>query len=182
MDLLLLLKLVHVVAACLWVGGSATLALLVLLTDRKGDDAAPLGTLSLMGLAGRHVFSRVSHVTLGPGVILAWLGGWGLAPWVVLSVVVAGANMAYLKRVLAPGAGRIMAARGQGDLAGAAALARRQLRRIGTNLSTKATIVVLMVLKPGLMDPLMLLPAALLCLGAALHFHVPSRTPAAQPA
>lgn len=180
MDLILLLKLVHVVTASLWLGGVAILALLVLLTDRKGDDAATLGALSLMGLAGRYVFSRVSHLTLGTGLVLAWLAGWGFAPWVVLSALLAGAGMAYVKRVLGPGAGGIVAARGQGDLAGAAALARRQLRRIGTDLCLKLAIVALMVLKPGLMDPLMLLPAALLSLGAALHLHAPARAPAAQ--
>lgn len=182
MDPYLLLKLVHVVAACLWLGGVTVLALLVAITDRKGDDAATLGTLALLGLAGRHVFSRVSHLTLGTGLVLAWLGGWGLAPWVVLSALLAALNMAYLKRVLGPGGGRIMATRAKGDLAGAAVLARLQLRRIGTDLCGKLATVALMVLKPGLADPLVLVPAALLLLGAALHFHAPARGPAAQPA
>ena len=182
MDPYLLLKLVHVVAACLWVGGVATLAVLVALTDRKGDDAATLGALSLLGLAGRHVFSRASHATLGTGLVLAWLGGWGLAPWVVLSALLAAANMVYVKRVLAPSAGRIMATRAQGDLAGAAALARRHLRRIGTNLCGKLAVASSMVLKPALADPLMLVPAALLLLGLALHLQAPARVLSAQPA
>ena len=182
MDPYLLLKLVHVLAATLWTGGVGALALLVLLTDLRRDDAATLKALALLGLAGRHVFSRASHATLGTGVLLAWLGGWGLAPWVVLSVLLAALNVAYLRTVLAPSGARIVALRVGGDLVGAAVLARRQLRRVGTNLCGKLAIIALMILKPGLVDPLLLVPVALLLLGAALHVTAPSRAPALQPA
>lgn len=182
MDLVLLLKLAHVVAALLWVGGVAILALLVVLTDRRGDDAATLGTLGLLGLAGRHVFARAMPATLLTGAVLAWLGGWGASPWVLLSAALAGANFAYLKLAMAPATGRILAARGAGDLAGAATLARAQLRRIGADLCLKTAIVVLMVLKPGWADPLLALPAAALLAGLALHLSATARAPAAQPA
>ena len=182
MDPYLLLKLAHVVAALLWVGGVAILALLVIVVDRKGDDAATLGALALLGLAGRHVFGRAMAATLGSGLVLAWLGGWALSPWVVLSALLAVASVLYVKRVMAPASGAIMARRAGGDIPGAAALARRQLRRIGTDLSLKAAIIALMILKPGLPEPLLLVPAAFLSLGAVLHLSLTARHPAPQTA
>ena len=182
MDLLLLLKLVHVAAALVWVGGLATLSLLVVLTDRKGDDAATLGALALLGLAGRIAFSRVAPLTLGTGLLLAWLAGWGLAPWVVLSATLALAGHLYLKRVVFPGGAAVAARRAGGDVAGAAVLARRQLRRLGADLAIKFAIVAVMVLKPGLGDPFLLVPAAILALGAALHLRTPDALRAPQPA
>lgn len=182
MDLYLLFKLVHVVAACLWLGGVAILALLVLLVDLRRDDAATLGALSLLGLAGRHVFSRVAPLTLATGAALAWIGGWGLAPWVVLSAVLAALNHLYLKRIVFPGSAAIAARRAGGDIAGAAILARRQLRRMGADISVKLAIVGLMAMKPGLADPLLLAPAAFLLAAAALHLRAPTAVPTAQPA
>lgn len=182
MDLYLLIELAHVVAALLWVGGIAVLTLLVILMDRKGDDEATIGTLALMGFAGRHVFGRAMHATLGSGLVLAWLGGWGPEPWVILSAILAAAGVIYVKRVMSPAAGAIMARRAGGDLRGAAILARRQLRRIGTDLSLKAAVISLMVLKPGLADAHLLVPGGFIAVGTVLHLTLSARHPAPQPA
>lgn len=182
MDLYLLLKLVHVVAACLWLGGVTILALLVLVVDLRRNDAATLGALSLLGLAGPQVFARVAPLTLATGAVLAWMGGWGLAPWLVLSVALAGFNQLYLTRVLFPAGGAVAARRAGGDHAGAAILARRQLRRLGADASIKLAILALMAMKPGLADPLLLVPVAILLGGVALHLRAPSVATAAQPA
>lgn len=182
MDLVLLLKLVHVASALVWVGGVAILATLVVLTDRKGDDAATLGAMGLMGLAGQKVFSRAAPLTLGTGLLLAWLGGWGFAPWVVLSAALAAAGHLYLKAVIFPGGAAVRAAAVAGQTSLAASLARRQLRRLGADLSIKAAIIATMVLKPGLAPVDLLVPALLLALAAGLHLRTLALAPTAQPA
>ena len=87
-----LLKLAHVLAAVVWVGGGATLALIALRSVRGGSPYEIAGMARTAGWIGPHVFSPASLVLLLSGCwmmaegSLPWDQGWivfSLAAWVV---------------------------------------------------------------------------------------------------
>ncbi|TNC68514.1 DUF2269 family protein [Rubellimicrobium roseum] len=184
MDPYLLLKLVHVVGAILWVGGASIMTLLVLLLDRRGDDAATMTGVSYVALLGNRVFLPLSLLVILTGLGLAWLGGWGFAAWTVLATAVVVATAALGGAVLGPTTERAVKVwRDEGDMAQAIALGRRVLRLVKVDLGGQFAIIALMVLKPGWTDPALLVPVAFLGCGVALGL-MPgrARASAAQPA
>lgn len=183
MDLLLLLKLVHVLGAVVWVGGAAVLTLVVVLLDRRGDDRTTLASIAQLAEIGAKVFSPTGALTVLTGLTLAWLGGWGLAAWTVLAFGVALCTFALGAMVLGPTSGRC--ARiwlESGEVQPAMTLGRRVLRLLKLDLAAQFAIVSLMVLKPGWTDPLLLVPAALLALGALGYLRGAPAPASAQPA
>ena len=113
MDIYLILKFVHVIAAVLWVGGGLCFTILTILAGRDGakllcvlDSAALLGLVALPS----------SLVVLMSGGTLVWLGAWGLAPWVALALAATLASFVIGATFLGPTLGKIAAARAKGDL------------------------------------------------------------------
>lgn len=183
MDLLLLLKLVHVLGAVVWVGGASVLTLLVVLLDRRGDDPATLTGVSYVALLGSRVFAPVGTLTLLTGLALAWLAGWGVAAWTVLAAAIAVSTFLLGALVLGPASGRAARTWSEtGDAAAAIGMGRRVLRLVMLDLGGQFAIVSLMVLKPGWTDPHLLVPAAFLALGALGYARGAARAPSAQPA
>lgn len=183
LELSLLLKLVHVVGAILWVGGMTVMTVVILQFDRKGDDKALLTALSHMGLAAQRVFMPLSHVVLVSGALLAWVAGWGLSAWVVLAALLVAVFAPFGILVMGPVFGRAIGLwEGKGDIAGAAPVARKALRLAKVDLAGQFAIVSLMVLKPGWTDPLLLVPALVLALGALAYHRGAAAPAAAQPA
>ena len=185
MELLLLLKLLHVAGAILWVGGATILTLLVLILDRRGDDAATMAGVSYVALLGNRVFAPMGMAVIASGLLLAWLAGWGLAAWTVLATIAVVGTFLLGALVLGPSCERAVRTwETTGDAAGSVVLGRRVLRLVRLDLGGQFAIIALMVLKPGWADPLLLVPAAFLALGALGWWRgaADARAPAGQPA
>lgn len=180
MDLYLILKLLHVVAAILWVGGASIMTLLVIVLERRGDDEATLGTTAHLSLLGNRVFLPLSLFVIATGLPMAWLGGWGLQAWTVLATLIVVLTAGLGGAVLGPTLDRAVHEwKVEGDTPKAIATGRRLLRLVKLDLGAQFAIISLMVLKPGWTDPALAVPAACVALGV-LFFALgsPSRTPA----
>ena len=70
MSLAEVLKLVHIVAVIVWVGGSFMLIVLFELTRRSSDEAAVLGLSRVGESVGKFVFNPAGILALGAGI---WL-------------------------------------------------------------------------------------------------------------
>src|SRR5437879_7109973 len=81
-------KMIHVVAAVLWVGGAAMIALLALLTEREDDPMA----LASLGRKAENLSTRLfipsSLAVLVFGILMMWKGDldWGQF-WVIVGLV-----------------------------------------------------------------------------------------------
>jgi uncharacterized membrane protein len=182
MDLYALLKLVHIAAAITWVGG-ATLMTVLLLALMRRDDEDTLRFLSYTSLLGNRFFVPVALITIIVGLVLAWLGGWGLAAWTVLAAGTVAVTFTLGGAVLSPAADRCLALWRAGDTPAAMELGRRVIRLTKFDLAAQWAIIALMVLKPGWTDPLLLVPAGLVLLGVALALRpVAGPRPTARPA
>lgn len=183
MDIYLIFKLVHVVAAVLWVGGATSLSLVFFIVNARADDKATLATLGNMAHLGPHLFLPAGLVTLLSGGLLVWMS-WTWEAWVVLGLAIVAVTFVLGAAVLGPTSERAVKTWTEtGDEAGAMALARKAMRFVRFDLAAQFAIVSLMVLKPaGWTDPLLAVPAALLALGMATLLRPPAPRPAAQPA
>jgi uncharacterized membrane protein len=182
-ELYLLLKLVHVVGAIVWVGGASILTLLVVILDRRGDDRATLTGLSYVALLGNKVFAPTGLAVILLGLLLAWMGGHGLAAWTILSAVIVSCTFVLGATVLGPSSERTVRIwEDTGDAALSIGLGRQVLRLVKLDLAGQFTIIALMVLKPGWADPLLAVPALILALGAAAWFRGAPAPAQAQPA
>lgn len=139
MDLSLALALVHTLSATAWVAGGAVLAL-ILFVGRRPDTAFRAAPEA--ALIGRRVLRPPGAVTLATGIVLAAQAGLALAPWVIpASVLVAGSLLAR-PLLLAP-------AFAQAQATGAPADVLRALDRARLDLLAQATVLGLVVLRPG---------------------------------
>jgi uncharacterized membrane protein len=183
LQLLLLLKLVHVVGAIVWVGGASVMTILCMTLDRRGDDQVTLSGISYVATLGNKVFAPIGLATILTGLLLAWLAGYGLAAWTVLSTLIVVCTFLLGALVLGPSCDRTVKFwQDSGDASAAIGRARGVLRLVKLDLAGQFAIIALMVLKPGWMDVLLLVPAAILALGAlAYHRGAPAQV-AAQPA
>jgi uncharacterized membrane protein len=182
-QLLLLLKFVHVMGAIVWVGGASILTLLCVILDRRGDDQTTLTGVSYVALLGNRVFVPIGLATIITGLILAWLAGYGFAAWTVLATLIVVCTFLLGGIVLGPTCEKaIKLWQENGDASAAIGTARSVLRLVKLDLGGQFAIISLMVLKPGWVDPLLLVPTAILALGAlAYHRGAPAQIEA-QPA
>ena len=81
-------KMVHVVAAVVWVGGGAMLAVLALLTEREGDPKALMSLGHKAEFLATRVFIPASFVVLLFGILMMIKGSldWGQF-WVIAGLV-----------------------------------------------------------------------------------------------
>jgi uncharacterized membrane protein len=166
----LALKLFHVVGAIVWVGGATVMTIVALLLDRRGDDEATLTATYHFSLLGNRFFLPLSLFVIATGLTLAWLVGTGFAAWAVLSAVIVVGTSVLGGAVLGPTIDRTVHQwKTEGDPASAILTGRRVLRLVKLDLAGQFAIISMMVLKPGWTDPLLLVPAALLALGALLY-------------
>ncbi|ETX27150.1 hypothetical protein [Roseivivax isoporae] len=147
MDLVSVLKSVHVLAACLWVGGVVVFAMLTLPEAR--DRARRLVLLSQLAPLGPRLFTPASLTVLATGPVLAWVGGWGMPAWLVAALAAAAGSVALGVTVLAPGLEKValLTESGEGDWAGEVAANLRWATRL--DLSLLVFALLMMVAKPG---------------------------------
>ncbi|WP_210527079.1 DUF2269 family protein [Rubellimicrobium arenae] len=183
MDPYLLLKFAHVMAAIFWVGGASILTLLVLILDRRGDDAATMTGVSYVALLGNRVFAPLGLFTIVTGLAAAWLGSWGFAAWTILAAMIVACTFVLGALFLGPTCERAVKSHQEsGDAAASMVHGRRVLRLVKLDLAGQFAIISLMVLKPSWTDLHLLVPAALLLLGGLAVLRAPGRPVAAQPA
>ncbi|MBF9033691.1 DUF2269 family protein [Rhodobacterales bacterium HKCCE2091] len=179
MDLLSVLKFVHVASAIAWVGGgTAFAALAAILVAREGRRAA-LSVGKLLQPMGNVWFMPASLLTLVSGLSLFILGGWPIDGWSSLALALVGVVLAIGFGVMNPGGAKIGALMAAGEVAKAEHAAMTLLRFGRFEAICMAAIVALMVLKPSFDEPVALFAIATVVAVAAALIFVPDRRPAA---
>ncbi len=152
MSLAEVLKLIHIVAVIVWVGGSFMLIVLFSLTRRSSEEATVLGLSKLGETIGKFVFNPAGIITLVAGIWLvievdlefseAWisLGFLGV-------IISAGLGMAFYPKALR----RLQAGIEEGGLSGAESVAALDRLRIVSSAELLLLLIVVwaMVTKPG---------------------------------
>lgn len=152
MSLAEVLKLIHVVAVIVWLGGAFLLIVLFGLTARSGDEATVVGLTKAGEKLGLAVFNPAGIITLIAGVWLAIEADFDFSEaWIsigFLGVILGAAlGMAFYPKALR----RLQAGITDGGLEGAESIAA--LRRMRTiqmaEFAFLLVVVWAMVVKPG---------------------------------
>lgn len=146
------LKLIHVVAVIVWVGGAFMLIVLFALTARSGDEATVVGLTNTGEKLGVAVFNPAGIITLAAGVWLVIETEFEFSEaWISLGflgvILGAGLGMAFYPKALR----RLRAGIETGGLNGGESVAAlRQMRMIQIAEFAFLLIVVWsMIVKPG---------------------------------
>jgi Predicted integral membrane protein (DUF2269) len=152
MDLLTLLKFVHISAATLWVGGGFALILAGFVLAGRSSAETQLAIVRASALLGPRLFMPVSLVTLASGVALLFAAGWGWQPFTVLGLAGVIFTSGFGMIVIGPSCERAL--RIEQTLGAQAAIAffRRTQRLTILDYAVQFAIVFLMVVKPSWQD------------------------------
>lgn len=152
MDLSTLLKFVHVSAAVLWVGGGFAMILASLVLAGRSTAETQLAVVRATVLLAPRLFIPASFVTLGSGLALLFVAGWGWQPFTVLGLAGVVFTAGFGALVLGPSCERALQT---GDIQGATAAlpALRRVQRLAMmDYAIQFAIVFLMVVKPSWHD------------------------------
>jgi uncharacterized membrane protein len=142
-------KLIHVVAAIVWVGGAIVFEIIAHRALRRGDDA-------LLPLA--HDADVIGRVFAGSSALVLGFGIWAVADrsyisfgdtWVWLALVITGVLFLMGPLFFAPQAKAMIALGERGDWEGLRAGGHRILRVAHFDTTAALVVVYLMVAKPG---------------------------------
>jgi len=146
------LKLIHVIAVIIWVGGAFMMIVLFALTARSGEEATVLGLAKTGESLGKAVFNPAGIITLAAGIWLVIEADYEFSEaWISLGflgvILGAGLGMAFYPKALR----RLQAGIGSGGLGGAESVAAlKSMRTIQIAEFVFLVIVVwAMVVKPG---------------------------------
>ena len=152
MSLAEVLKLVHIVAVIVWVGGSFMLIVLFELTRRSSDEAAVLGLSRVGESVGKFVFNPAGILALAAGIWLVIEADFEFSEaWIsigFLGVILSAAlGMAFYPKALQ----RLQAGIDEGGLGGAQSVAALDRLRMVSSAEFLLLIIVVwaMVAKPG---------------------------------
>lgn len=146
MDLYLVLKSLHILAAIVWVGGGLFMTFMLLLAGR--DPEARLRQFEAFAAAGA-IMMPASLIVLLSGIVATWLGAWGFAPWIDAALVGAAISFAIGAIFMGPGFARIGTLRAAGDNVSASAALDRLLYIARSEQVLLLAVVLLMIAKPG---------------------------------
>ncbi|MBN9232463.1 MULTISPECIES: DUF2269 family protein [Phyllobacteriaceae] len=169
MDWYPIVKLLHVVAATIWVGGGFTMILVGTLADRANDQETLMALLKATAKLGKLLFMPSSLATLVSGLIMTsvWTGFSEL--WVIIGLCGYAAAFVTGTFVLKPWTQKIAAMLARDGITPAAvALGRRTLRFGKFDYIVMAIVVADMVLKPTLHNTGELTAMAVLMIGGAV--------------
>lgn len=110
MDWYTLIKLLHVLAAILWIGGVFVMLTLAMQAVRSRDEAELVPTVAQMGWATERVFVPGSIATTILGLIVATVGHMWSDLWVILGLAGVAITMALGILVLSPRVKRVASA------------------------------------------------------------------------
>lgn len=176
MDLYLAIKLLHVLAAMIWLGGGFCLLIVGIMADRTNDGEELLRLMQTVACLGNRVFVPAALVTLACGIILVWMA-WSFADfWVMLALGGFAMSFALGTGVIKPRSDRLsdMASR-EGASPAVVAQCREIIRHAKLDHVIMFLIVVVMVLKPGPQDHVVLAGMGIFLLGSAALLARPRR-------
>ncbi len=176
MDLYTLLKLLHVVAAIVWVGGGLSIMVAATLAHLRHDDEGMLRVFSTVPELGRLWFMPASMLTLLSGIAVTTVGGLWSQLWIVLALGGIAATILTGILVFEPMGKQIGAFLAEGRTADAVAVARRIMRIARFDYALMFVIVADMVLKPGYGDWIALGALGAIVAIAAIAFLLPRRS------
>jgi len=88
MELVLIVRWLHVIGACVLLGTGAGIAFFMLMAHRTKKPAIIAHTASIVVIADMLFTASAAVVQPISGVALAWLSGWSLSEgWIILSVI-----------------------------------------------------------------------------------------------
>ncbi|MFN3575555.1 MAG: DUF2269 family protein [Tabrizicola sp.] len=152
MDFIAYFKFAHVLAAVLWVGGGFAMILATVLMSRHAGAQAQMAVVRATVLMAPRLFIPISLFTLGSGVALLFLAGWGWQPFTVLGLAGVLFTAGFGALVLGPSCERAAKLEQSAGPEAALPLLRRIQRLAAIDYSVQFAIVFLMVVKPGWSD------------------------------
>jgi uncharacterized membrane protein len=177
MDLYLVLKFLHVIAAVVWLGGGFSLLLLATVQVEKAEPARIMAVVAQVAYLGPRLFLPASIVTLLTGLGAVYLGGFGWHAWIVLGFAGIAVTTLLGALKLGPMSERIVAlAKHKGPHA-ALSDAMTLIRLARFDYVMLFSIVFLMVAKPDWQDTTVLAIPALAVLLAGFMTVRPTAYP-----
>lgn len=152
MDLSLLLKFAHVVAAALWVGGGFTMIIAGIVLAGRSSAETQLAVVRATVLLAPRLFVPLSVFTLASGVALLFVAGWGWQPFTVFGLAGVIFTAGFGTFVLGPMCEKIVKLEQTHGAETAIPPLRRLQRLAGMDYAVQFAIVFLMVVKPSWSD------------------------------
>jgi len=150
MDWYTLIKLLHVLAAILWIGGVFIMLMIAMQALRSRDEAELVRTVAQMGWAAERVFVPGSIATTVLGLIVATLGQmWGDL-WVILGLAGVAITMALGILVLSPRVKKVAST--DAVTPETVAISRQTVTLVKFDCAALFVVVADMVLKPQVGD------------------------------
>lgn len=148
MDLYLVTKFLHVVAAILWLGGGLGLMLLAALAHRAGDRDDLFTIIRLISVLAPRVFVPGSFIVLVSGLAMVWFGGLAFEAWLVFGLGGIAATIGIGMTRLGPLSGQIIYLVAKAEWDKAERIADSLLRAARVDYVLQFLIVFAMVAKP----------------------------------
>ncbi|KAF0116805.1 MAG: hypothetical protein FD150_141 [Rhodobacteraceae bacterium] len=152
MDLAILLKFAHVIAAVLWVGGGFTMIIAGIVLAGRSTAETQLAVVRATVLLAPRLFVPFSVFTLASGVALLFIAGWGWQPFTVLGLAGVVFTAAFGALVLGPSCERALKLADTHGAEAAIPSLRRVQRVAMMDYAVQFAIIFLMVVKPSWSD------------------------------
>lgn len=183
MEIYLIVKLLHVLAAMVWLGGGFCLLTIGIIADRTRNAEELLRLMQTIAYLGNRMFVPAALVTLLCGVAMVWVA-WSFSEfWIMLALGGFALSFALGTGIIKPRSDRLLAmAAREGASPAVVEQCREVIRHGKLDYVILFLIVVVMVLKPGLQDHALLAAMGVLLAGSAAFLLGPrSRMPAWAP-
>ena len=176
MDWYSLVKLLHVTAALLWVGGGFALTVLAVRSDMAGDVDGTLGAMKAVGVLGNRLFMPASLVTLLFGLVMCWFWVGFSELWVIIGLAGYMATFLVGSLIFKPTADRMGEIIARDGVTPAVLVEGRRILKVARFDYTVMLIVVAdMVLKPASGDFGILAVMAVMLVAGTFAAFGPSR-------
>ena len=165
MDFYLALKVLHVIAAAIWVGGGITMLILSAVASQEADrQLAMIRDFSRLG----PIFLPLAILVVLSGGTLVFTGHWGAAPWVLATLVTVGTSFVLGGAFVGPTMDRVEKLAASGDAAGALAVGRPLVKIGRIEQALHIATICLMVAKPGWTGVAAIAAVAAICVMAVI--------------
>lgn len=176
MDLYLAIRLLHVLAAMVWLGGGFCLLIIGVIADRAGKGEELLRLVQTIAYLGNRMFLPAALVTLLAGTAMVWMSWRFTDFWIVIALGGFASSFALGIGVIKPRSDQLAArAAREGASPAVVEQCRELVRRGKLDYVIMFLVVVVMVLKPGPQDHAVLSAMGLFLLGSAALLLRPRR-------
>lgn len=172
MDWYSIVKLLHVMAALIWVGGGFAMMVNGTLADRAGDDEATMRAIRLSSDLGGLLMVPASLLTLVFGIVMCWFWTGFTDLWIIIGLAGYAATFLIGLLIFKPTSERLAEmVKRDGITPAALGEGRRMMKIARFDYSVMLVVVADMVLKPASSDTVVLTAmAVVLLIGAAAAF------------